>query len=200
VKHNACDHPGLLLIISGPSGVGKTTITHRVEKLLDAVFSVSMTTRPRTSEDVEGRDYCFVTRDEFKRHLDRGDLLEHADVFGNFYGTPRQPVERHLRAGRVVILEIDVQGAVQIKRNMPETFALFVEPPSEEELLRRLRSRGREDETTIQRRFAKAKKEIAMARECGVYDRFLVNDDLDQTIEQAVRIVREELAKRQHAA
>lgn len=181
---------GLLLIISGPSGVGKTTITHHVEHRLDGVFSVSMTTRPQTHDDVEGRDYFFVNREIFEQHIAAGNLLEWAEVFGNCYGTPRKPVEAQLAAGRLVILEIDVEGAIQVKKNMPDSFAMFVLPPSEEELYRRLSNRKREDEATIRRRFAKAKVEITRARESGIYDQFIINDDLSTAIAQAVRLVK----------
>lgn len=181
---------GGLLIISGPSGVGKTTITHRVEKEIAALFSVSLTTRPQTAADVNGRDYWFVDRAEFDRQRDVGLLLEWAEVFGHCYGTPIQPVQQAIVSGRWMILEIDVQGAIQVKKRMPESTAVFILPPSEEILLQRLRSRGREGEEAIQRRFAKAKKEIALARESGVYDRFVVNDDLETAIAAVVCCVR----------
>ncbi len=188
--------PGLLLIISGPSGVGKTTITHYVLARLGAVFSVSMTTRPITAEDTEGVDYYFVDVAEFKRQRDAGHLLEWAEVFGNYYGTPRRPVEEYLAQGKLVILEIDVEGAIEVKQNLPESFALFIEPPSEDVLLQRLRRRQREDEQTIRGRFAKAKHEIARAKECGVYDGFIVNDNLDVAVDQAVQAVADELKRR----
>ncbi len=184
---------GMLLIISGPSGVGKTTITHEVVKQLGAVFSVSMTTRPITGKDREGVDYCFVDRAEFEAERDAGNLLEWAEVFGHYYGTPRAAVETAMDAGKVVILEIDVEGAVLVKEAMPEAFALFVKPPSEEELLQRLRRRAREDEATIQRRFGQARREIARADECGAYNAFVVNDDLAHAIEEAVGLIRDEL-------
>ena len=187
---------GVLLVISGPSGVGKTTITHHVETVLGGVFSVSLTTRPITPNDKEGRDYYFVDRPTFERARDRGELLEWAEVFGNLYGTPRGPVDAATAAGKLVILEIDVEGAVQVKRAMPECFALFVLPPSLEELLRRLRGRGREDEATIQRRYAKAKSEIIRAWDCGVYDQFIVNRDLDHAVKEAVSLVDAEMQQR----
>ncbi len=187
---------GLMLIISGPSGVGKTTITHRVRVRLNAVFSVSMTTRPITREDTDGVDYHFVDEAEFKRSRDAGKLLEWAKVFGNYYGTPRRPVEENLTDGRLMILEIDVEGAIQIKKNMSDCFALFIEPPSEEVLLQRLRRRQREDEQTIRGRFARAKHEIDRAHECDVYDDFIVNDVLDVAVDQAVQAVADELERR----
>lgn len=196
MSDSTANGPGLLLIISGPSGVGKTTITRAVERQLDTVFSISMTTRPKTRDDVEGVDYHFVTPEQFERHREAGDLLEWAEVFGHYYATPRQPVDKNLARGRVVLLEIDVQGAIQVKGNMADAFALFVLPPSEDELLNRLRQRQREDEATIQRRFAQAKHEIGRAKASGVYDAFLVNDDLEHAVAEAVNLIGDELRRR----
>lgn len=187
---------GLLLVISGPSGVGKTTITHEVERRLDGVFSISVTSRPQTAADREGVDYHFVSADKFIQLRDADALLEWADVFGNYYGTPRKPVQEAMAQGRLVILEIDVQGAIQVKANMPDAFALFIEPPSEDVLLGRLRKRQREDEAIIHKRFSKAKLEIAKARECGVYDQFVVNDDLEMSIDHVVQAIQHELSSR----
>lgn len=188
---------GMLLIISGPSGVGKTSITRGVERsIADSVFSVSATTRPRTDADVEGVDYHFVTDAEFERMRAAQEFLESAEVFGRKYGTPRRWVEEQLARGRLVILEIDVQGARQVKGAMPEAFGLFVLPPSEDALLERLRARKREPEEAIRRRFAEARREIADARASGVYDHFIVNDDLPVAIAQAVEAVRAERARR----
>ena len=181
---------GMLLIISGPSGVGKTTITRAVEAAIpDAVFSVSCTTRPRTSADREGVDYHFIGDAAFDQMIAAGDFLEHAGVFGKRYGTPRSWVEEKLSLGKLVILEIDVQGAMSVKRQMPEAFALFVLPPSEDTLLQRLRARARESEEVIQRRFAKAREEIATAQTCGVYDVLLVNRLLNDAVAIAVAVV-----------
>lgn len=182
---------GMLLIISGPSGVGKTTITRAIERSIpDAVFSVSATTRPRTSVDVDGVDYQFVTKEEFERKVRAGEFLEHAVYAGNSYGTLRGPVEAQLARGRLMILEIDVQGAKQVKAKMPRAFAIFIMPPSEEELLKRLRERKRESEEAIQRRFQIAREEMAEARRCGAYDAFIVNDNLDRAIAEAIELVK----------
>lgn len=189
-------HHGLLLVISGPSGVGKTTIVRDVVHRLDAVFSVSATTRPKTGADVAGRDYDFISEEEFQRRVDAGAFIEYAQVFGrSWYGTPRQAVEEALRSGRIVLLEIDVQGGLQIKRAMPEAFMVFVEPPSEQELLRRLRERKRDDEDAIARRFAESKHEIAIARASGAYDVFVINDRLERAIEEIVALAQARIAR-----
>jgi len=180
---------GLLVVISGPSGVGKTTITHRLVERLGAVFSVSMTTRPKTAADTEGKDYFFVTEEKFKHAIEQGELLEWAQVFDYYYGTPRGPVVRNLDEGRDVILEIDVAGAEQVKKAMPEAVAIFVNPPSEDELLRRLRARGREDEATIQRRFREAQREMQQAQTGGAYDHFIINETLDEAVDHAHQLV-----------
>ncbi len=191
---------GMLLIISGPSGVGKTTITRGVERTIpDAVFSVSATTRKSTGVDVEGVDYHFVSDDEFLAMKARGEFLETADIYGKRYGTPRVWVEEQLRRGRLVILEIDVEGARQVKARIPDAYALFIMPPSETVLLDRLRARRREDENGIQRRFAEAKREMENARACGVYNDFIVNENLDESIARAVELVRAERRRRRPA-
>lgn len=188
---------GLLLIISGPSGVGKTTITRGVERsIADSVFSVSATTRAKTAADVEGVDYHFVTDEEFERMKAAGEFLESAGIYGKKYGTPRAWVHEQLKRGRLVILEIDVQGAVQVKAQVPEAFSIFILPPSEDVLLHRLRDRKRESDDAIQRRFAAAQKEMASARESGVYNVFLVNDKIDESIRRAVDLVNAERTRR----
>lgn len=182
---------GLLLIISGPSGVGKTTITRGVERsIAGSVFSVSCTTRAKTDADVEGVDYHFIDHDEFQQLIDEDAFLEWADVFGKRYGTRKKWVDEQLARGRLVILEIDVEGAIQVKAKMPEAFGIFILPPSEEELLRRLQSRKRESEELIQKRFAEAQREIAVAKSCDVYDRFIINEDLEAAIQEAIMHVK----------
>lgn len=181
---------GLLVVFSGPSGVGKSTIAHAVEQRLGGVFSVSMTTRKQTAKDRAGVDYHFVDRATFDRAVAEGQLLEWAEVFGNFYGTPRRPVEEHIAAGRLVILEIDVEGAIQIRANHPEALMVFIMPPTIETLLQRLRDRGRDDEPTIQKRFAQHKREIERAQGSGVYDAFIVNQTLEEAIGDAIDLIK----------
>jgi guanylate kinase len=182
---------GLLLVVSGPSGVGKTTMVHEVIRRLGGEFSVSATTRARSERERDGVDYHFVDEATFQRWIDEDRFLEHAKVFGrSWYGTLRSQVDEALAEGKLIVLDIDVQGARDVKRRMPEAFAVFVLPPDEETLLLRLRARGREDAAAIDRRFAEAKTEIGFARTSGVYDAFLVNDDLEIAIDELCDLVR----------
>ena len=183
---------GMLLVISGPSGVGKTTITRAIERSIP----VSATTRPKTDADAEGVDYSFLSAEEFEARQARGEFLESAIYAGNRYGTLEAPVDAQLERGRLVILEIDVQGAVQVRAKRPDMFGVFILPPSEETLLKRLRDRKREPEEVIQRRFGEARREIEQARTSGAYDAFIVNDELDRTISDAIATVRKERAAR----
>jgi len=184
------DGVGLLIVVSGPSGVGKTTITRRLrERFADAEFSVSATTRPRTENETDGADYHFLSEDEFVRRVGEGAFLEHVEYTGKRYGTLRAPVEDVIRNGRLMILDVDVRGGESVKEHMPEALAMFILPPSEEELLRRLRDRQREGEEQIQRRFSAAKQEIARAKESGAYDAMIVNDDLEEAVTTAIRLV-----------
>jgi guanylate kinase len=182
---------GLLLVVSGPSGVGKTTIVHEVIRRLGGEFSISATTRARTERERDGVDYHFVDQATFQRWIDEGRFLEYAQVFGrSWYGTLRDQVEQALGEGKLIVLDIDVQGARDVKMRLPAALGVFVLPPSEETLLKRLRARGREDEIAIERRFAEAQKEILFAKSSGVYDAFLVNDDLEIAIDQLCDLVR----------
>ena len=173
--------PGLLLVVSGPSGVGKTTIVRRVLERFDGVFSVSATTRPRTAVETDGVDYHFLDEPTFQTWIDEDRFLEYAQVFGrSWYGTPRKEIESRRAEGRLVALDIDVQGARQVKTHRPDAFGLFILPPSEAVLHKRLVDRKREPPEVIERRFAEAKSEIAAARSSDVYDALVVNDDLER--------------------
>lgn len=182
---------GLLVIVSGPSGAGKTTIARAINAAFPgSLLSLSLTTRPIAPTEQEGVDYHFASEEEFQKGVDQGDFLEHAGVYGKRYGTPRKPVEDALARNQLVILEIDVQGAKQVKAQIPNALGLFVKAPNEEELLRRLRTRQRDTEEVIQRRFARAQTENAEALRCGVYDRFIINDQLERAADEAIAAVR----------
>lgn len=179
---------GKLVIISGPSGVGKSTICKQVVEKLNAFLSVSATTRPRSESEQDGREYIFMPRDAFKSKIQSGDFLEYADVFGNYYGTPKQPVDEAVAAGKIVILEIDVQGALQVKKVRPEAETIFILPPHKKELQRRMDGRGRgEDEKTKKRRLETASREIATAWQH--YDHLVINDDLSQAVQEVIDII-----------
>ncbi|MDP7008232.1 MAG: guanylate kinase [Phycisphaerales bacterium] len=181
---------GALIVISGPSGVGKTTIVHRVREELHAVFSVSATTRPKSDRETDGVDYYFITNEKFEALVQEHAFLEHAEVFHcHRYGTLREPVNKVLAEGGLMLLDIDVQGGIQVRDNMKESLRFFILPPSEEELLRRLTARGRDDEDAIRRRFSEAKQEIALARSSGAYDFFIVNDTLELAVAETVAII-----------
>ncbi|MFO0782731.1 MAG: guanylate kinase [Phycisphaerales bacterium] len=181
---------GLLLVLAGPSGVGKTTIVHEIIRRFGGMFSVSATTRQRGGNEMEGVDYYFVDEPTFQQWINQDRFLEYAQVFGRtWYGTPEEPVRRALAEGRLVILDIDVQGAEQVRRKVPDMLGIFVLPPSEDELLKRLRARGRDDEAAIQRRFAESKREIARAKQGGTFDHFVTNDTLPRAIEDVAALV-----------
>ena len=181
---------GLLLVLSGPSGVGKTSIVHELFQRFDGVFSVSATTRQAGPGEVDGRDYQFISESEFQNMINEDRFLEYAQVFSrSWYGSPREPIEAALKNGRLAILDIDVQGAEIVRAKYPHMYGVFVLAPSEEELLHRLRLRGREDEAAIQRRFAASTKEIARARIGKTYDDFVVNDDLARATDTICALV-----------
>ena len=183
---------GALIVISGPSGVGKTTIVHKVREELDAIFSVSATTRPKSSREVDGVDYYFISPTRFEEMVQENAFLEHAEVFRcHRYGTLKEPVEKVLGDGKLILLDIDVQGGVQVHKNMEQSLRFFILPPNEDELLRRLTERGRDDADSIERRFSEAKQEIALARQSGAYEFFIVNDDLDLAVAETVAIIRQ---------
>ena len=168
---------GMLLVISGPSGAGKGTLYNRVLAADSSfTFSVSYTTRAPRPGEVDGKDYCFVTEEKFREILDSDGFLEHADVHGHMYGTPRQPVLDALEAGRSVMLDIDPQGALQVMEKMPGCVSVFILPPSFSELRRRLEGRGTETREEIERRLHNARGEVALMDK---YQYLVVNDDLE---------------------
>ena len=170
-----------LLVIAAPSGAGKTTLVRElVERNPDLRFSISYTTRQRRHNEVDGRDYFFVTVTDFDELKKKGELLESALVFDNHYGTSRQQVEQHLESGHHVILEIDWQGARQVRASMPECVTVFILPPSRQELERRLRNRRTDSEAVIERRLRDALSDMSHWDE---FDYCIINDDLSQAVE-----------------
>jgi guanylate kinase len=178
---------GRLFVVSGPSGAGKGTVVSGVlQRRPDALLSVSATTRPARRGEIDGVNYHFVDDREFIAGRDRGDFLETAQVYDNYYGTPRAPVEAALREGRDVILELDIQGALAVKRAVSDAVLIFIEPPSLEELFTRLRGRRTEDPDALRRRVQAAYDEV---KEKGAYDHIVVNDRLEDAIAQVIRIM-----------
>lgn len=179
---------GKLLILSAASGTGKTSLAHAlIESEPDVVFSVSHTTRAPRPGEVHGRHYYFVSPEEFEAMVARGDFLEHAQVFGNRYGTSRQEIEQRLAQGKSVILDIDWQGARAVKRQLPEAVSVFILPPSREALLERLTRRGQDDPQVIARRMSVAVDEMAHCRE---FDHLVVNDDFQAALADIRAILR----------
>ncbi|HSG65993.1 MAG TPA: guanylate kinase [Gammaproteobacteria bacterium] len=192
---------GKLVVIAAPSGAGKTTLVHALLAREPGLrFSISYTTRPQRAAEADGQDYFFVDTREFERMRDAGEFLEWAQVFDHCYGTSRAHVESLLAAGHSVLLEIDWQGAAQIRAAAPEAVSIFVLPPSRRELERRLRGRGTDPPAVIERRLADAVGDMGHWRE---FDYVVVNDDLEAAVDRLVGILRgggEELASRAPAA
>jgi guanylate kinase len=185
---NTNNGKGKVVIVSGPSGVGKSTICKEILKKLDYVYlSVSVTTRPKSDAEVDGQDYWFVSEEEFQERIDKGLLLEHAEVFGHLYGTPKDKVEEALQAGKVVILEIDVQGAKIAKAFFPDAVMIFILAPSEKDLAERLNHRGREAGEIAEKRLNGASAEIAAAWQ--YYEYMVINEDLQQAVNECVQII-----------
>lgn len=186
VDHD-CKAPGELFIVSGPSGVGKGTICRELMKdMTDICLSVSATTRAPREGEVDGVNYYFIDKETFMERVANNGFLEYAEVFGNYYGTPRAKVEEKLAAGEDVLLEIDVQGAKQIKENYPEGIFIFILPPTLAELRRRLEKRGKDTAEVIEHRLSFALDEI---RQMFTYDYFVVNDDLAEAVDKVRSIV-----------
>ncbi len=183
---------GKLVVVTGPSGVGKSTVVREVLRRTGATYSVSVTTRPARRDEADGSAYRFVDRPAFERMIADGELLEWAEVFGELYGTPAAPVREEIDAGSVVILEIDVQGGLQVAAAMPDARFVLLLPPGEAELERRLRGRRTESERELSERLTKAKQEIAAAIDSGVYNYQITNSDLETAVQQVAEIVNEE--------
>jgi guanylate kinase len=169
-----------LFVIAAPSGAGKTTLVQAITRNNPELrFSISYTTRPQRSNEADGKDYVFIDKAEFESLRDQGEMLESATVFDNLYGTSRKQVEQHLRDGHSVILEIDWQGAQQVRESMPECVTIFILPPSLDELVRRLTSRGTDSDEVIVRRLRDALSDMSHWDE---FDYAVINDDLDRAV------------------
>ncbi|MBQ7276862.1 MAG: guanylate kinase [Bacilli bacterium] len=188
------DKKGLLIVISGPSGVGKGTVRDALFQMKghDLTFSVSMTTRQPREGEVDGREYFFVTRDEFEERIKEGKFLEYTEFVGNYYGTPLDKVNEALKDGKEMVLEIEVEGAKQVRKIMPDAVFIFIAPPTIGDLEKRLNKRGTESKEIINERYQKAIREIGLAYQ---YDYIVVNDTVDNAADKIMAIIRAEHAR-----
>jgi len=189
------DEKGILFILSGPSGVGKGTVRKNLfEQVTELKYSISMTTREKRPGEVDGVDYFYKTKEAFEKLIEQNQLLEYAKYVNNYYGTPRDYVERTLEAGYDVFLEIEVQGALQVKKSFPEGVFIFLFPPSLEELKNRIVMRGTESNELVLNRLKEARKEIEMM---DSYDYVVVNDQVNHAVAKIQSIIQSEHLKRE---
>lgn len=179
-------HRGHLFVLSGASGTGKTTVSRELIKEMDLFFSVSATTRPKRPGERPGVDYDFLSKKEFDSMLQDGKFLEWAVVHGNYYGTPKEPVDRHIAGGQDVLMDLDTQGALHVKEQRSETILIFLKPPSIEDLRLRLETRGTDSPENIQGRIERARQEIEQSPR---YDYVVVNRDLAEAKEELKQII-----------
>jgi guanylate kinase len=184
-------HHGLLIVLVGPSGVGKSTISRKLAERMHLKYIVSATTRPKSEKDDLGKIYDHMDQQTFFKKLENGEFLEYAAVFDEYYGTPKRPTLDYLAKGEDVLLEIDVQGAMQVRFQYPDALIIFIMPPDEMSLLQRLRERGRDTEESIQKRFRGAKREIWIAKGSRAFDDMVINDDVDRAVNEIARLIRQ---------
>ena len=186
-----CNKRGLLIVLSGPSGVGKGTIRKAMfeKENHNFSYSISMTTRKPREGEVDGVDYYFVSKEEFLKRIEEGKFLEHAEFVGNYYGTPLDKVNEQLDLGKEVVLEIDVAGAMQVKKLVPDSVLIFILPPSKEALYERLKGRGTETEEVIRQRIETANKELLIAEN---YDYAVINNTVDKAVDEIIEIINAE--------
>ena len=183
--------PGHLIVLVGPSGVGKSTIAGKLAEVMHLKYIVSVTTRRQSEVDKLGKTYEYVDQQTFDHKLDRGEFLEYAKVFDEYYGTPKRPTLDYLSNGQDVLLEIDVQGAMQVRFQYPDALMIFILPPDEASLLSRLRNRGRDSDDAIEKRFRGAKREIWMAKGSRAFDDMVINDSVDRAVGEIACLVRQ---------
>jgi guanylate kinase len=184
------NHPGLLIVLVGPSGVGKSTIARRLAERVDVKYIVSATTREKRNGDDEAKIYDYITQEEFFKRLDVDAFLEYAQVYGDYYGTPKHPAMDYLAAGQDVLVEIDMQGALQVRYQYPNALLVFVLPPDALTLLQRLTDRGRDSAEEIQKRFRAAKREVQMAKGSRAFDHMVINDTVDRAVEEIIKTIK----------
>ena len=185
---------GLLVVLSGPSGVGKGTVRRALFRMPnhDLVYSVSMTTRPPRENEVDGVDYYFVDKPTFLQRIRENKFLEWAEFVGHYYGTPRDKIDEQLDKGKEVVLEIEVEGALQVRRQMKDAVFIFLVPPGKEALHQRLLNRGTDSQATIEKRMKKAEGEFMLAHK---YDYIVVNDEVNNAADRSMAIIRAEHAR-----
>lgn len=190
---------GLLIVLSGPSGVGKGTVRKALfeSEGHNFTYSISMTTRQPREGEVDGEDYYFVTREEFEKRIEEGKFLEYAEFVGNYYGTPIDKVEQNIADGKEVVLEIEVEGARQVKEKMPDAVFIFIAPPSFNALYERLKRRGTERQEVITERLAKARRELRLMND---YDYIVINDEVNNAADRIRAIIRAEHASTKRSA
>ena len=182
-----CPPLGKLIVLTGPSGVGKGTLMNAIlQRYPELHYSVSTTTRSPRPGEVNGKNYHFITRSEFEKLVTQGEFLEWAEFAGNWYGTPREAVLNHIQSGKLVVLEIELEGARQIRHTFPSALSIFILPPSFAELEKRIRGRGQDAEEAISRRLNRAEEEIAAADE---FDLQIINNDFEQALQEIEKAI-----------
>ena len=182
---------GHLIVLVGPSGVGKSTISNKLAEQMHLKYISSATTRIQNDVDKLGKKYEYVDQAEFNKKLDMGEFLEYAKVFDEYYGTPKRPTLDYLANGQDVLLEIDVQGALQVRYQYPDALLIFILPPDEASLLQRLRHRNRDTDEAIEKRFRGARREIWMAKGSRAFDDMVINDSVDRAVGEIACLIRQ---------
>jgi len=180
---------GTLIVLSGPSGAGKSTIARKLAEKTAVKYIISATTRERRPNEDRGKTYEHISSEEFGKRLDDDQFLEYTRIYDEYYGTPKEPALTYLAEGSDLLLEIEVQGALQIRFQYPDALEIFVMPPDEQSLMRRLTDRGRDTPDEIEKRFRLAKREIHMAKGSRAFDHYVINDDLDRAVDEVLRVI-----------